>query len=352
MGFEEFLPKEEEIIEEIPEKEIEKISQNQIYDVITGKKADWQVIIYELIHTEQLDPWDIDIIILTRKYFEKIEEIDDTDFYISSKVLLAAALLLRIKSEFLLNKHIKSIDEILFGKKLIEIKEIERIEIDESELPILIPKTPLSRLKKVTLPELMLALNKAMNTESRRIKREVAVKRAKKLSEIDIPTFKKIDIKDRIKQFYAKILTALKKPEPKKLNRISYSDLIGTEKEEKVSTFLPLLHLSNSKKLWLTQDSHLDEIWIYLFQYFNKNKDQFLEELEEDIEEMKKELEGSESVEEIQISGLKKARQKLEEKKKLENEVKLELMKELGKEIEETGENKNIKDISGFEDEN
>ncbi|MCH7641008.1 segregation/condensation protein A, partial [Patescibacteria group bacterium] len=107
MGFEEFLPKEEEIIEEIPEKEVEKINQNQVYDVITSKKADWQVIIYDLIHTEQLDPWDIDIIILTRKYFEKIKEIDDTDFYISSKVLLAAALLLRIKSEFLLNKHIK-----------------------------------------------------------------------------------------------------------------------------------------------------------------------------------------------------------------------------------------------------
>lgn len=341
MGFEEFLPKEEEIVEEITEKEVEKINPNQVYDVITSRKPDWQVIIYELIHTEQLDPWDIDLIILTRKYFEKIEEIDDTDFYISSKVLLAAALLLRIKSEFLLNKHIKSIDEILFGKKPVEVKEIERIEIDESELPILIPKTPLSRLRKVTLPELMLALNKAMNTESRRIKREVQIKRAKKLSEVDIPTFKKIDLKDRIKQFYAKILIALKKPEPKKLNKISYSDLIGTEKEEKVSTFLPLLHLSNSKKLWLTQDSHLDEIWIYLFQYFNKNKDQFLEELEEDIEEMKKELEGSESVEEKQISGLEKARQKLEEKKQLENEVKLELMKELGKEIEESEEDRN-----------
>ena len=66
---------------------------------------------------EQLDPWDIDIVKLTSKYFEKIEEMEESDFYISSKVLLAAALLLRIKSEFLLNKHLKDIDEILFGKK-------------------------------------------------------------------------------------------------------------------------------------------------------------------------------------------------------------------------------------------
>ena len=42
----------------------------------------------------------------------------------------------------------------------------------------------------------MAALNKAINTESRRIKREVAVKRAKKLSEVDFPEFKRVDLKE------------------------------------------------------------------------------------------------------------------------------------------------------------
>ena len=60
-----------------------------------------------------------------------------------------------------------------------------------------------------------------------------------------------------------------------------------------------------------------------------------------DIEEMKKELEESESVEEKQISGLEKAREKLIERKQLENEVKLELMKELGKEIKEVSKGEN-----------
>jgi len=290
----------EDIAEDV--EDIERIGQNQFYDIVTSRKPDWQAIIYDLIHTEQLDPWDIDLVVLTEKYFEKILQLEEEmegeeslDFYSSSKVLLAASLLLRIKSEFLLNKHIKSIDEVLFGKKEDKKYIMEKIEIDEDELPILIPKTPLPRLRRVTLPELMSALNKAMSTESRRIKREVSIKRAQKLSEVDFPEFKRIDVKDRIKHFYARVLSSLKKkatnPE-KHLNKVGYCDLIGNGKEEKLASFLPLLHLSNSKRLWLEQENHLGEIWIYLYTYFSKNKGRFLEELEEDIEEMKEEMIG------------------------------------------------------------
>ena len=52
---------------------------------------------YDLINSEQLDPWDIDIVVLTRRYFEKILELEEKataegsetspDFYISSKVV-------------------------------------------------------------------------------------------------------------------------------------------------------------------------------------------------------------------------------------------------------------------------
>lgn len=380
MDFRDFLPEEEETESDLKESEvsenIEKIDQTQFYDIITSQKPDWQAIIYDLIHSEQLDPWDIDIVLLTGKYFEKIieleekavsEGIEEIDFYISSKVLFAAALLLRIKSEFLLNKHIRSIDELLFGKKEEHKQIMERIEIDEDELPILIPKTPLPRLRRVTLNELMSALNKAINTESRRIKREVAIKRAKKLSEVDIPKFRRIDLKDRIKQFYAKIFTSIKKlasKTDKSLNKVGYSNLVGKEREERLACFLPLLHLSNTQKLWLEQEFHLDEIWIYLYEYFNKNRDEFIEELEEDIEEMKEELRiasselaSSESFdsETSKNPGLEKARIKREEKNKLEEEVRKELIEELGKNIEneinDIQKEQKIEEASGFEEE-
>ena len=309
MDFEEFLPPSEEddasLLDESNQnsKNAEKIGSNQVYDVITSRKPDWQTIIYDLISSEQLDPWDIDLVILTRRYFEKISELEEAEFYISSKVLLAASLLLRIKSEFLLNKYIKSVDEALFGRKDGKKYVLEKIEVSEDDLPILIPKTPLPRMRKVTLPELMAALSKAINTESRRISREVAIKRAKKLSEVDFPQFKRIDLKDRIRQFYAKILTSVKKKAvsgEKHTNKVGYKSLAGIEREERVACFLPLLHLSNNKKLWLEQEDHLEEIWIYLYDYFDKNREQFIEELQlddesaEEFEELKAEILGEE----------------------------------------------------------
>jgi len=106
--------------------------QEQIHDLLFSKEASWQDVIYDLINTEQLDPWDIDITILANRYLEKIHKLEEQSFFISSKVLLAAALLLRIKSEILLNEYIKSIDEILFGKKEKEaIKLYEKIELED-----------------------------------------------------------------------------------------------------------------------------------------------------------------------------------------------------------------------------
>ena len=91
--------------------------QEQIHDLLFNKEVSWQNILYDLINTEQLIPWDIDISLLANKYLEKIQKLEEQSFFISSKVLLAAALLLRIKSEILLNEYIKSIDDIHYGKK-------------------------------------------------------------------------------------------------------------------------------------------------------------------------------------------------------------------------------------------
>src|SRR3989338_8730978 len=128
----------------------EKIGQEQIHGLLFGQQLSWQAIIYDLINTEQLNPWDIDLVLLTNKYLEKIRLLEEANLFISSKVLFAAALLLRIKSEILLNHYIPSLDEILFGKKEEKKYIQERIELEE-EIPGLVPRTPLPRFRKVTL---------------------------------------------------------------------------------------------------------------------------------------------------------------------------------------------------------
>ena len=140
--------------------------QEQIHDLLFSREISWQEIIYDLINTEQLDPWDIDIGVLANKYLEKLRRLEDEDFFVSSKVLLAAAFLLRIKSELLLSKYLKSIDEILFGKKEEKIQKINLDELDFEDIPDLIPKSPLPRFKKVSLKELIESLNKALSRKT------------------------------------------------------------------------------------------------------------------------------------------------------------------------------------------
>src|SRR6056297_3446262 len=128
-------PNEIESISEtnVLEEQKNTITQEQIHKILFNREIGWREIIYDLINTEQLNPWNINLTILSNKYLEKVREIEEADFFISSKVLFAASLLLRIKSEILLNKYIKSIDEILFGKKEEQKAQspMERIELEE-----------------------------------------------------------------------------------------------------------------------------------------------------------------------------------------------------------------------------
>jgi len=248
------------------EKEV-NIKQSQIHDILFNREIGWQEIIYDLINTEQLDPWDINITILTNKYLEKIEQFEEADFFVSSKVLLAAALLLRIKSEILLNTYIKSIDEILFGKKEKKKHILERIELDE-EIPELIPRSPIPRYKKVTLKELIKSLNKAITTENRRIQKEIVNKNALRETGISLPR-RKINIRDKIKQIYENLQNHLGKDKAKK--KISLTEFIGTSREEKIACFAPLLHLESQKKIWLEQKNHFEEIHLWEQKTFIKH---------------------------------------------------------------------------------
>jgi len=273
--------------EELGENEVKKpkVHQEEIHKIIFSREIGWQEIIYDLINTEQLDPWDVNITILTEKYLEKIRELEEADFLVSSKVLLAASLLLRIKSEILLNRYITSIDEILFGKKELKKTVLERIELDE-DIPLLIPRSPIPRFRRVTLQELIESLNKAIITENRRIKKEIINNNAIREAGISLPK-KSYSIKDRIEGVYKKIINGLGAGQEKK--KVTFSEIVGPGREERVMSFPPMLHLEHQKRVWLHQEKHFEEIDIWLHEtYFKHNPDPF-EELRKELEEAMKE---------------------------------------------------------------
>lgn len=258
----------------------EKVGQEQIHELLFQEKLSWQAIIYDLINTEQLDPWNIDISLLAHKYLDKVRALEEANFFVSSKVLLAASLLLRIKSEIVLNQDLPTLDDILFGNKEEKSVVQERIDFDE-DVPGLVPRTPLPRFRRVTLEELMSALGKAIKTETRRIKKEILVHQHEREINIALPKTT-INLQERIRDLYSKLQTIFSSRDAK----LAFSELMQQQvREDRIATFVSLLHLDNQQKIWLEQGGHFEEIWILLKELYERQNHETLEVLRKEVEE-------------------------------------------------------------------
>src|SRR3989338_8024538 len=114
----------------------------------------WQTILLDLVKTGEIDPWDVDISILANKYLEIIKKLQESNLYISGKVLLASAILLKIKSELLITEDIGSLDNLMFPAPMEELDQFmdngsRRIILDNE--PRLTIKTPQARKKRVNI---------------------------------------------------------------------------------------------------------------------------------------------------------------------------------------------------------
>lgn len=232
--------------------------QDQLYDMLLQKdEITWQSIIYDLIKSEQMDPWNIDISVLSKRYVETVNQLQEMNFFISGKILLAAALLLKIKSNKLLNEDLLSFDQFLFAQEedvIEDLHDYDPINRKDIKLPKLTIKTPQARKRKVSVTDLINALQKALAVNQRKILRKL------KERSYDVPKIpeKKVDISQLIKDLYDKILVLFQKQE-----KVTFTELLpSTRKEDKIITILPLLHLDTQQRINLKQDEHFGEIEI------------------------------------------------------------------------------------------
>ena len=232
--------------------------QDQILDMLLKKdEITWQSLLYELVRTEQMNPWDIDISILSKKYLETVRKLQEVNFFISGKVILASAILLKIKSDKLLTENIAQFDNQLFQREQLEPSEAMEEVSSEIIHPKLTIKTPIARRRKVTINDLINALEKAMKVDERRtVKRRLLTEVP---ANIKIP--ERVDIKERIKGIYSKIRNFF----TTKKEVLTFDKLVESDKrEDKIFTFVPLLHLDNQQKINLLQEDHFGEIRIEL----------------------------------------------------------------------------------------
>lgn len=238
--------------------------QDKLYELLTKRdEITWQTIIQDLMKTEELDPWNVDISVLANRYRKALEMMKEHNFFISGKIVFALAFLLKLKSDRFLSEHIANFDSQLFPQD-------ENIFADDGEytednpyaneqIPQLLIKTPQPRKRQLTLNDLMQALEEALEVDIRRTVKRIREDTA--LTTVSIPE-KKVDITQLIKDVYDKVRQFLNEKD-----RITFDELIehSTDKQEKIYTFIPLLHLDTQQKVNLEQEKAFGTIEISLY---------------------------------------------------------------------------------------
>lgn len=185
-----------------------------------------------------MDPLSVDLIKLADAFRSYLERLHKFDFRVPARFILVAAILLRMKAELLLDEE----EERELKTTLVEPLNIENI-------PTLLPPITRKPTRKVTLTELVSALNKAFEFQERKEGKKLRMRRA-----IERLIEPEDDIEVRIKEIYEEIVTK---------KSITFSQLVPAwKKMEIVKTFLPLLHLATRDMVTCEQEEMFKEIFI------------------------------------------------------------------------------------------
>lgn len=229
-------------------------------DVTTSEEVRPVDVLVELVKEKKIDPWEIDLVDLTEKYLDKIQEMTERNLRMSARTLLAASVLLRIKSDVVLSIERKYHDELEELEELEEMDEEASVDLllAPQELPLGINIQRKVR-RKVTLAELVDILDSVAMAprESKRIKKIYARAVTKDLIRID--DLKK-DIRGYIKRMYIDIKEKLTNT-----TSLSFSSIVShADSLNKARMFLYLLFLAHQEKISIHQKAPFEEIFINL----------------------------------------------------------------------------------------
>jgi segregation and condensation protein A len=210
-------------------------------------KPAWKEVLLELVVREGLDPWDIDVGVIAEKYLERVKKMKALDLHIPANLILAASILLRFKS-----------DSIRLEEEVQEAEAETFIGEDQQpvEIPVLTLRTRIPPKRKVTLEELVGALEDVFSDQKRREDaRNRPVEQPKLV--VQLPEF---DIERQMDEVFARV-----KAKADSEGLAVFSALLENDsREEKIYTLLPLLFLSQSGKVSIFQEKIFGEIFVQL----------------------------------------------------------------------------------------
>ncbi len=232
----------------------EHISKLDIQDFV--QNATWRELLVELVEGKRLDPWDIDIAEMLDAYIGVIRRMKVLDLRVPANIILAASILLRMKSESLSvyyeEEREPAADEgqQQFSRPAVEVPElVNRMRIQPG--------------RKITLQELMAELESAMRTEERR---------RHYTEEIRMPLT--ITVMEDIDSRREGVL-ALLRANADRLGMATFSALgqgFQSVEDRVLKLFVPLLFLAQDETVALSQEELFGEIIVRLIERKGNNK--------------------------------------------------------------------------------
>jgi segregation and condensation protein A len=249
---------------------MEKVEENK-KEILDIKSLDSGLeILVQLAEKGEIDPWDVDIIEVTDKYLKALNKSPRENLLNAGRAIFYASVLLRLKSDILLNLSNETLlasqqtenyfpeDEMLFSE--------EEFHLDISKLESFLTRSPLAKLqrkRKISLGDLIFALQQAEEEEERRaLRAKLRTERAFTIVAPETPDdifeiAQEEDIDEVVEKIEAIIEEHLTDEKPITLSFLSQV-MNNTSKP-----FLGLLFLAHMQKIVLSQTDFYGEVYIY-----------------------------------------------------------------------------------------
>jgi segregation and condensation protein A len=248
------LPKriqvQEEVIEEVgvefdsTETAFERdYSKMDLVDLID--QPAWKTILLDLVESEKMNPWDIDVVALAEKYLKKISELQGNNLRVPANAILACAILVKTKSKYL---RLSDLD----AKEEKAALTPEQRAMMMGEVPDLLSNR-MAREGRITLDELVSSIEDIIQRTTPKNKN------ARNIPRMEI-NFDSSSIEEKI----AEVFDSIKKLADSQ-GIVLFNDLIIKDNIDSiVETFLPVLFLMNNGKILAYQNEFFGEIFIKL----------------------------------------------------------------------------------------
>lgn len=219
-------------------------------DVPRAKPEESVEILLEMARAGEIDPWNIDIIDVTDKFLAKLVEREKVDLRASARTLLYASILLRMKSDVLVNAPPPEPED----------DYVPDFELGPEDYPTLEPRQRHAGARPVTLQELISELQRAVaSKDASHMRKSLKIEKpARKTMEEVLSIAHSEDIEKNILD-----MTGLLDCEFAYRDFVMFSELVKDPTPHGiVDVYLPLLFLANRKYIMLTQEVLFEDIFI------------------------------------------------------------------------------------------